>query len=73
MIIAARKGIVLVQIAFEAAIPFDIRSWEGESGEEFGERSRWRRPVDLAECVDQILRCNIAPIHGCLGNSAAKP
>lgn len=56
--------IVLVDIAFEAAIPFGVGSGEGESGEEFGEGTRRRRPVDLAEGVDQILRRHVAPIHG---------
>ena len=56
-------GNVLVEIAFEAATPFGVGSGEGESGEEFGEGTRWRRPVDLAEGVDQILRRDVAPIH----------
>jgi hypothetical protein len=58
------KGmIVLVEIAFEAAIPFGVWSGNGESGEEFGERTRWRWPVDLTEGVDEILCCYVAPIH----------
>ena len=56
-------GNVLVEIAFEAATPFGVGSGEGESGEEFGEGTRRRRPVDLAEGVDQILRRYVAPIH----------
>lgn len=55
--------IILVEIAFEAATPFGVRSGDGESGEEFGERTRRRWPVNLAESVDQILRCDVAPIH----------
>lgn len=31
-----KKEIVLVEIAFEAAIPLGVRSGDGESGEEFG-------------------------------------
>lgn len=61
-----RNRILLVEIAFEAAIPFGVRSGDGESGEKFGERARWRGPVDLAEGVHEVLRCYVAPIHGCL-------
>ena len=37
-----KEMIVLVEIAFEAATPFGVRSGDGESGEEFGERTRRR-------------------------------
>jgi hypothetical protein len=63
----SQKEIVLVEIAFEAAIPLGVRSGDGEPGEEFGERARRRRPVDLAQGVNQILRCHVAPIHSSHG------
>ena len=37
-----KEMIVLVEIAFEAATPFGVRSGDGESREEFGERTRRR-------------------------------
>ena len=39
---------VLVEIAFEAAVPFVARSRNSESGEEFGDGARGRRPIDFA-------------------------
>lgn len=58
-----KTRIVLVEIAFEAAVPFGRGSGDGEPGEEFRERTRRRRPVHFAESVDQILSRYVAPIH----------
>ena len=57
------QGRLLVEIAFEAAVPFGGRPGNGESREEFRQRARRRRPIHLTERVDQILRGYVSPIH----------
>lgn len=63
------EGTVLVEIAFEAAVPFGRRSGNGKSREEFRQRARRRRPIDLAESVDEILSGDVTPIHYCLSHT----
>ena len=58
-----RRLILLVKIAFQSAVPFGGGSRNGEPGEELGERTRWRRPVNFTKRVDKIFCCYVSPIH----------
>ena len=63
------EGTVLVEIAFEAAVPFGGRSGNGKSREEFRQWARRQRPIDLAESVDEILSGDVSPIHYSLSHA----
>lgn len=58
-----QQKILLVEVAFDAAVPFGLGSGNRESGEEFGDGARGQGPVDLSERLYQIIRRHVPPIH----------
>ena len=55
--------IILVEIAFETALPLRERARKRESREEFAEWARRRRPLHFSQRLDHVLCCYVLPIH----------
>ncbi len=58
-----KRFLSLVEIAFEAGVPFGLRLRCAELLKEFWQRPWRRRPLHLLQRVYQLLRRHITPIH----------
>lgn len=67
--IEREREVILVEIAFEAALPFRERARECESREELAKRTRRRRPFDFSQRLNYILSRYVVPIHISLTSS----
>eukprot|EP00232_Nephroselmis_pyriformis_P029777 CAMPEP_0182861796 /NCGR_PEP_ID=MMETSP0034_2-20130328/5696_1 /TAXON_ID=156128 /ORGANISM="Nephroselmis pyriformis, Strain CCMP717" /LENGTH=200 /DNA_ID=CAMNT_0024993763 /DNA_START=187 /DNA_END=785 /DNA_ORIENTATION=+ len=54
---------VIVQVAFEARLPLGPRLGRRKPREELGQGARGRRPLDLAEGADELIGCDVPPLH----------
>jgi len=58
-----QRKLSLIEVTLEAGIPFGLRRRGGELLKEFKQRPRWRGPLHLLQRIQQLLRCDIIPIH----------
>jgi hypothetical protein len=57
------EGLLLVNVAFKASIPFGLSLRSGKLLKEFRQWPWRRRPLHFLESIHKLLRRHIAPIH----------